>query len=79
LTPTHDDNIDPSLQAFLPASPSSVILGNLGKRVTDLCEVLEEIIMDPVESGFFLLSRGTFTAGSSLHKDLGDFGQWNAA
>ena len=77
--PTNADNIDPSLQPFLPASPSSVILGNLGKRVTDLREVLDKIIMEPVESGFFLSSRGTFTAGSSLHKDLGDFGQWNAA
>jgi hypothetical protein len=81
LTPTNADNIDPSLQPFLPASPSSssVILGNLGKRVTDLHEVLDEIIMEPAESGFFLSSRGTFTAGSSLHKDLGDFGRWNTA
>ncbi|KAF8957710.1 hypothetical protein BDZ97DRAFT_1762698 [Flammula alnicola] len=78
LTPT-DDSIDPSLRSFLPASPSSINLEKLGERVANLREVLDEIVIDPEESGFFQSSRGTFTAGSSLHEDLGNFCQWNPA
>ncbi|KAF8965145.1 hypothetical protein BDZ97DRAFT_1918568 [Flammula alnicola] len=66
----------PVQASFRPVS--SVNFDKLGERVLDLKDILDEIAMEPEESGFFWSARASFTAGSSQTQKQGSF-HWNAA